>query len=91
MNKNKVWYKSLGILGPLLGGLALILNGFWGAEVITQLDITGLTTNFTATVDALLALWTVFSGVIGRARATKNVTLTKASANAKNVAEAKGV
>lgn len=79
MNGNKVWYKSLGIVGPLLGGVALLINGFFGAEIITQVDITGLTTNVTALADAAFALWTVFSAVVGRARATKTVTLTKSN------------
>ncbi len=77
MNGNKVWYKSLGFLGPLLGGVALILNGIWGAEVITQADIAGLTTSFTSTIDSVLAFWTVLSAIIGRAKATKTLTLTK--------------
>lgn len=70
MDGTKSALTSLGIMGPLIGGIAYVLNNFvFKAEVITAEDGPNL-------VNAGIALWTVFTAIWGRYRASKKVTLT---------------
>jgi hypothetical protein len=64
--KGAVW--SIGVMGPAIAMVVLLLNHFvFKGEVVTTEDSTNL-------VDAVSAIVGLVTGIIGRIRATKAIT-----------------
>jgi hypothetical protein len=59
---------SVGVMGPALAIIALLLNKFlFKTEVLTDADLSG-------TIDAVATLVGLVTGIIGRWKATKPIT-----------------
>lgn len=67
-NTGKSAVTSIGVMGPALAIIVLLLNQFlFKGNVITDADLTG-------TIDAVTTLIGLVTGVIGRWKATKPIT-----------------
>lgn len=69
MNGTKSALKSLGIMGPLISLIVLGINWKWPAFGLTEGDIVPV-------IDAGATLFGLLTGMIGRWRATRAVSLT---------------
>jgi hypothetical protein len=61
--------KSLGIVGPLVGLVVLGVNWWKPGLGLTEADVAPM-------IDAGATVWTAVTGIIGRWRATKQVSIT---------------
>jgi hypothetical protein len=67
MTGTKSAVQSLGVLGPLLGILVMMINRFWfKGDVLAESDISEL-------VDLGAGLFTAATGIYGRIRATTKI------------------
>ena len=67
MNGTKPFFKSLGVMGPALGGVVAVFNNLvFGHTVVEETDVTQL-------VNAVNTVWTISTGIIGRIRASRQI------------------
>ncbi len=70
MNDTKSPIKSVGIVGPIIGLAVMGLNWWKPGLGITEADIAPL-------IDGGAAVWTALTGIYGRWRATKQISLIR--------------
>lgn len=68
MNGEKSAVTSIGVMGPALAIIVLLVNQFvFKSEIVTTADTTNL-------VDAIASLVGLVTGIIGRLKASKTIT-----------------
>ena len=75
MNDGKSALQSLGIVGPVIGAIVFVVNRYvFGSEVIQPGDVDAVQVAGSQAVEAISVLWTSVTAIIGRWRATKQIT-----------------